>query len=282
MSGHIGRRVAELLAAAGRTTRLFVRTDAERAPKLPHSKIVVGDYADSASLNRAFSGVASALVVSVYAKPGERALLHKNAFDAAARAGLKHLVYTSFQGAAADSKFLYSRDHHESEQYLRASGVPYTLLRDSLYMDVAPGFFDEHGVLRGPAGNGAVAWISREDVARAAVAVLLQPGEPGAAYDLTGPEALTLDETAQRFSVLCGRELRYEDESIEDARRWRSQTGAPAWEVDVWTGTYLAIKAGELGKISNTVEQLTARKPYRLEEYFHERPQLLGQLRRRS
>jgi NAD(P)H dehydrogenase (quinone) len=281
-SGHVGRRVAELLAEGGRATRLLVRSNTKRAPQLRNSEVATGDYSDPAALDRAFAGVTSALVVSVYAEPGKRALLHKNAFEAAARAGLKHLVYTSFQGAAPDSKFPYSRDHYESERYLRTSGVPHTLLRDCLYMDVAPGFFDEHGVLRGPAGNGAVAWVSREDVARAAVAVLLNPGKPDAAYDLTGPEALTLAETAKRFSALCGRELRYEDESIEEARRWRSQTGAPAWEVDVWTGTYLAMKAGELGNVSNAVRQLTGRKPYRMEEYFSERPKLLGELRQQS
>lgn len=279
VSGHIGRRVAELLAEAGQTTRLFVRADSHRAPKLPHSEVVVGDYADPASLDRAFAGVTTALVVSVYAEPGKRALLHKNAFDAAARATLQHVVYTSFQGAAPDSKFPYSRDHHESEQYLRASGAPYTLLRDCLYLDVAPGFFDQHGILRGPAGNGTVAWVAREDVARVIASVLSNPGESGAAYDLTGPEALTLSETTTRLAALCGRELRYENESVEAGRQWRSQLGASGWEVDVWTGTYLAMRAGELSNVSDAVYRLTGRPPYRLEEYFTERPRLLDHLR---
>jgi NAD(P)H dehydrogenase (quinone) len=280
VSGHVGRRVAELLAETGQTLRLLVRSDAARAPKLSNSEVVIGDYADSASLDRAFADVTKALVVSVYAEPGKRALLHKNAFDAAARANVGHVVYTSFQGAAPDSKFPYSRDHHLSESYLRAAGVSHTLLRDCLYMDVAPGFFDEHGVLHGPAGNGAVAWVAREDVARAIVSVLTNPGESGAAYDLTGPEALTLHETARRLSALGGRELQYDDESIEQARRWRAQLGAPAWELDVWIGTYLAMKAGELAKTSDAVQRLTGRQPYRLEGYFNERPRLLDNLRK--
>lgn len=279
VSGHIGRRVAEILAERGYATRLLVRSDAARAPKLPSSEVVVADYADNAALDRAFAGVAKALVVSVYAEPGQRALLHKNAFDAAARANVSHLVYTSFQGAAPDSKFPYSRDHHQSEQYLRASGVAHTVLRDCLYADVAPGFFDAHGVLRGPAGNGAVAWVAREDVARVITAVLENPGSSGGAYNLTGPEALTLAETARRLSALCGFTLRYEDESLDDARSWRGRLGAPAWEVDVWIGTYLAIRAGELSRVTDAARRLAGREPYRLEEYFTERPQLLANLR---
>lgn len=278
VSGHVGRRVAELLAGTGQPLRLLVRSDAARAPQFSNSEVVVGDYADLLSLDRAFAGVTKALVVSVYAEPGKRALLHKNAFDAAARAHVGHVVYTSFQGAAPDSKFPYSRDHHLSEAYLRASGVPHTILRDCLYMDVAPGFFDEHGVLRGPAGNGAVAWVAREDVARSVVSALTNPRESGATHDLTGPEALTLQETAQRLAALCGRELQYDDESIEQARRWRAQLDAPPWELDVWIGTYLAMRAGELSGVSDAVRWLTGRTPYRLEAYFTERPQLLENL----
>lgn len=279
VSGHVGRRVAELLAERGHATRLLVRSDTKRAPQLPNSEVMLGDYADPASLERAFAGVTKALVVSVYAEPGQRALLHKHAFDAAARANVAHVVYLSFHGAAPDSKFPYSRDHHLSEEYLRASGVPHTVLRDCLYMDVLSGFFDEHGVLRGPAGNGAVAWVARVDVARVAVAVLEGPAGSGAAHDVTGPEALTLTETAKRLTALAGRELRYVDETLDEARAWRSQLGAPAWEVDVWLGTYLAIKAGELAKTSDTVLRLTGRKPYDLETYFAEHAQLLGRPR---
>lgn len=279
VSGHIGRRVADILAEHGQATRLLVRSNASRAPRLANSEVVVGDYADPDALDRAFAGIRQALIVSVYAEPGRRALLHKNAFDAAARANVAHVVYTSFQGAALDSKFPYSRDHYQSEQYLHASGVPYTLLRDCLYADMAPGFFDGHGVLRGPAGDGAVAWVAREDVARAIAAALANPDGAGSTYDLTGPEAFTLADTAKRLSALCGRALRYENESLDAARDWRGRLGAPAWEVDVWVGTYLAIMAGELSGVSDAVRQLTGREPYRLEAYFAERPELLANLR---
>ncbi|HEY8555287.1 MAG TPA: SDR family oxidoreductase [Burkholderiales bacterium] len=278
-TGHVGRRVAQLLAERGRATRLLVRASAKRIPEIAGSEIAIGDYADTAALDRAFAGVTAALVVSVYGRPEERARLHRNAFEAAARAGVGHVVYLSFLGASPDSKFPYSVDHHASEEYLRASGVPHSILRDCLYMDVLSGFFGPDGVLRGPAGDGAVAWVAREDVARCAVALLDGPPGNGAVYDITGPEALTLGATAERLSQLAGRELRYVNETLEEARSWRSRLGAPAWEVDVWIGTYLAIEAGELAPVSDAVERLTGRPPYTLERYYSERPRLLDRLR---
>lgn len=277
-TGNIGRRTAELLSEQGRQLRLMVR-DPSKAPRLPGAEAVRGDYSDPATLDTAFANVETALIVSGYARPGERALLHKNAFDAAARAGVSHLVYLSFQGAAPDSKFPMSRDHYQSEQYLRESGVPFTALRDNLYLDLIPEMFDAQGVMRGPAGQGKAALVSREDVTRVAAAVLSSPAGSGATYDVTGPEALTMTETARRLSALVGRELRYEDESVEEGRRWRSQSGAPDWEVETWLGSYEAIAAGELEQTSDTVLRITGSRPFDLEAYFTARPQLLKHLR---
>jgi len=103
-SGRIARRTAELLAGGGRALRLMSRTP-ERVPSLAGSAIVYGDFAEPASLDQAFAGVTAALVVSGSAEPGKRALLHRNAFDAAARAHVKHVVYLSLQDSSPQSKY---------------------------------------------------------------------------------------------------------------------------------------------------------------------------------
>lgn len=277
-SGHIGRRVAELLSEQGRELRLMVR-DPGRAPKIAAAPVAQGDFGAPATLDAAFAGVEAVFVVSGYAEPGARARLHKNAFDAAARAGVKRIVYLSFQGASPTSKFPMSRDHYQTEQYLKETGISFTLLRDNLYLDILPDIFDAQGVVRGPAGRGAVAWVSREDVARIAAAVLMGRGSSGAVYNVTGPEVMTLAETAKRLSALVGRELRYENETVEEGRKWRSRLGASAWEVDTWLGSYEAIAAGELARPSDAVFRLTGRQPLGLEAYFSERPKLLDPLR---
>jgi NAD(P)H dehydrogenase (quinone) len=278
-SGRVGRRVAELLAAEGRTLRLLAR-DPGRAPRLPGAEAAAASYEDPAGLLAALAGADVLFLVSIHGEPGARARLHAGAIDAAAGAGVRHLVYLSFQGASPDSAFPYSRDHALTEAHLRGSGLPFTVLRDCLYLDLLPEMFGADGVVRGPAGEGRAAWVAREDVARAAAAVLRDPAaHEGAAYDVTGPEALTLAEAAARLSALAGRPLRYEDEPLDEARRWRLATGARPWQVEAWVGSYRAIAAGELAPVSDAVARLTGRPPLGLEACFRGSPGLLDALR---
>lgn len=279
-AGHVGRLVAAILAAQGQPLRLLGRQPAKIVvPPGAAATVVAGDYADPASLDAAFAGVGTAFIVSGYAEPGERAKLHRNAFEAAARAGVRHVVYLSAQGAAPDSKFPMARDHYQSEQYLAATGLPHTALRDSLYLDLLPEMFTQ-GVVRGPAGDGAVAFVARPDVARVVATLLAHPPHLSQVLEVTGPEALTLAEAARRLAALVGRPLRYEAETPVAGRAWRSQPGTPAWEVDTWLGSYEAIAAGEMSMVHTTVQQLTGQPPRTLEAYFAHYPELLAPLRK--
>lgn len=267
-SGAVGSRVARILKNNGESVRLLAR-DASRVPEdLQTCEIVTGEYEKPESLAAAFDGVRAALIVSVYAEPMQRALLHKNAIDAAARAGVGHLAYTSFQCATPESKFPYGRDHHQTELYLEASGVTFSSLQDSLYQDIAPHLADDQDRIRGPAGKGKVAWVARDDVARVAAQLLAQPPANSQRYELTGPEALDLDETASRLSQVLGRKFVYEEETEADGRKWRSEYDAPQWEQDVWIGTYLAMAAGEMATLSGAVKDITGREPQTFEATF--------------
>jgi NAD(P)H dehydrogenase (quinone) len=130
---------------------------------------------------------------------------------AAAEAGVRHVVYTSFASAAPDAAFTLGRDHFDAEQAIVETGVAHTFLRDSFYLDLLPFFSDATGVIRGPAGDGRVAGVARADVADVAATVLRAPADhAGATYGLTGPEALTFSEMAARASAVLGRDLRFE------------------------------------------------------------------------
>jgi len=272
-SGRIARRTAELLAQDGHRLRLMSR-DPERAPKLTGAETVGGDFAEPGTLQRAFAGVSTALIVSASGQPGQRALLHRNAFEAAARARVEHVVYLSLQGSAPDSKYPFSRDHYRSEQYLNAAGIPCTILRNAFYVDMFLDKFDAAGWVRGPASDGRGAFVSREDVARTAAAVLRQ--RPGGVHDVTGPEALGVAGIAQRFSALSGRTLRYEDESAAHMRERLSREEPLPWRVELAVGWFEAIAAGELARASDTVQRFTGRPPLTLEEYFGMYPALLA------
>src|SRR5215467_15290542 len=90
---------------------------------------------------------------------------HYSAIDAAVAAGVERIVYTSFLAAAPQATFTHAREHHLTEQHIRASGRRYTFLRPSFYLDRAPGWFSPEGIIHGPAGNGTIAWVSRDDLA---------------------------------------------------------------------------------------------------------------------
>ena len=275
-SGRVARRVAERLARDGHRLRLMTRSP-QLAPKLAGAETVRGDFAEPATLEGAFAGVSAALVVSASGESGERAEQHRNAFQAAARAGVGHVVYLSLQGAAPDSKYPFSRDHYLSEQYLFATGLPSTVLRNAFYLDMFLDKFDAQGVIRGPAQQGRGAFVSREDVAQTAAAVLRKP--PGGIHDVTGPEALTVADIAQRLSTLVHRQLRYEDESADTARERLSRIEPLAWRVDLSVGWFEAIAAGELLRTSDTTRRFTGIAPLTLEDYFGAFPELLRALR---
>ncbi|MBB3675038.1 SDR family oxidoreductase [Modestobacter versicolor] len=255
-TGHLGSRVARRLAAAGVPQRLLVR-DPARAPQLPGSTVAVAPYDDAAAVRTALDGLSTVLMVSAAEHP-DRVGQHRTFIDAAADAGVEHLVYVSFLGAAPDATFTLARDHWATEQHVRARGLRATFLRDSLYADFFPYLTGEDGVIRGPAGEGRVAAVAQDDIADAAAAVLLDPAaHAGATYDLTGPEALTLGEVAETITAVTGRPVRYVPETVEEAYASRASYGAPDWQVDAWVSTYTAIAAGELATVSGAVEALT-------------------------
>jgi NAD(P)H dehydrogenase (quinone) len=259
-TGQIGGMVARQLAAAGSVQRLLVR-DAARAPRLPGAEVVVaGGYGEAESARRALAGVDVLLMVSGQ-ESADRLAQHFTFIDAAAAAGVSHIVYTSFFGAAPDATFTLARDHWATEERIRASGMRFTFLRDNLYMDVLP-YFAGDGVIRGPAGDGRLSAVAREDVARVAVAALRDPGaHTGKTYDLTGPEALSLTEVAQALTAATGQPVRFEDETAAEAYPSRAKYNAPAWQVEAWVSTYLAIRNGEMARVSGDVGAVTGKPP---------------------
>ena len=267
VTGKIGGAVATELQDLAPRLRLLLRNPS-RAPRL-EGQLAVADYSDAAASREALAGVNVLFMVSAGESP-ERVQQHEVFVDAAAAAGVKHIVYTSFLGAKPDATFTLARDHWYTEQHIRESGIAWTFLRDSFYLDFFPEVVDENGVIRGPAGNGRVGAVSREDVARSATAVLRNPApHAGCAYDMTGPQALSLNDIARIIGEVWGKQVTYQDESLEEAYASRAHYGAPGWEVDAWVSTYTAIASGELDVISDSVQSLTGRPPLSLAELLH-------------
>ena len=296
-TGRIGGAVAALLHERGAPLRLLLR-DPSRTPRWARDarpvapaddqdgagggrardassvEVAVAQYGDGEAVRAALAGVDVLLMVSA-SESADRLLQHRTFIDAAAAAGVRHVVYTSFLGAAADAVFTLARTHWATEEHLRASGMGFTLLRDSFYLDFLPDLVVD-GVIAGPAGTGRVGAVAREDVARAAAAVLadLAAGDrrhDGAVYELTGPRALSLSDVAAALTA-AGRPTVYRQESVEEARASRSVYGAPDWQVDAWVSTYTAIASGALDRVTHDVERLTGRRPLGFAELLAGRP----------
>ncbi|MEU8080493.1 SDR family oxidoreductase [Catellatospora citrea] len=264
-TGRLGLQVAQRLAEAGLPQRLVVR-DPGRAPELPGTQVRRAAYRDRAAVRDALAGVETVFMVSG-AESAERVDEHRTFIDAAVDAGVRRLVYTSFFGAAADATFTLARDHWATEQHLRDTPLAWTFLRNNLYLEMLPLFAGRDGVLRGPAGQGRVAGVSIGDVADVAALVLREPGRhDGQTYELSGPQALTLEQVAEIITFVTGRQTSYHDETVEEAYASRAVYGAPDWQVEAWVSTYLAIARGELADTTGTVERLTGTPAVNLEE----------------
>ena len=266
-TGALGGQVARTLAGSDFRfdLRLLVRYPA-RAPDID-TDVRTCEYADEAAAVVALRGVSTLFMVSAAEAPDRREQ-HRTFIRAAARAGVGHVVYTSFAGAAPDATFTHGRDHFDAESTIRETGMAWTFLRDNFYLDVLPLYADREGVIRGPADGGRVAAVARADVAATAVAVLRDPAaHAGATYTLTGPESLTLDEVATRAGAVLGRVLRFEDETVEEAyASRRAAYGAEQWQLDAWVSTYPAIADGSVARVTDDVRRVTGRPPRTLED----------------
>lgn len=263
VSGQLGSLIAQRVADLDPV--MLVR-DPARAPAWA-ADIRACDYADRTAAIAALTDVRVLMMVSA-PETADRRAVHRTFVDAASRTGVRHIVYTSFAAASPTATFTFARDHADTEEAIRESGMGYTFLRNSLYADLAPYIGGESGVIRGPAGSGRMAPVARADIADVAAAVLRDPAaHSGATYLLTGPEAMTMAQLAARTAVVVGRPMRFEDESVEDAYQWRrTQFDAEPWEIDGWVSTYTSIADGSMSEVTDDVERVLGRPARSLEQ----------------
>jgi uncharacterized protein YbjT (DUF2867 family) len=280
LGGRVARRVAELLTAGAVDARLrLVVRDPARAPGIPGAEVTAfpGGYQDGPGLSAALAGVDTLYLVSAAEAP-DRLDQHRNAVRAAADAGVRRIVYTSFLNASPDAVFTLVRQHWATEQEIAATGVRHTFLRHSMYADFVPFFAVPEGdrvVIAAPAGEGRTSFVSRDDLADVGATVLLDDSDrfDGRALDVTGPEAITLAETADLLARITGRPAEYRDQTVEEAWATRRPSGRPDWEIEGWVTSYLAIAAGELATVSDVVREVTGRPALTVAEHLHRHPE---------
>ena len=275
-TGLLGRLVLDALLASGKvapadivaTTRDVSRLDAYAGRGVTVRK---ADFDDPASLDAAFAGAAKVLIISTDAldAPGKRLRQHKTAVAAAQKAGAGHILYTSMP-QPDDSRVTFAPDHLGTEEAIKATGIPYTILRDGWYAEnllMSLPHALQTGTWHTASGDGRLAHITRADTAAALAGALLTAGTESRTYTLTGPESLTADEIAAVVSHATGKPLKVVHVSDAQLAEGLKAAGLPEAFIPTVVSFDANTRDGKIAMVTGDAEALSGRRPTRLADY---------------
>lgn len=230
-------------------------------------RIFQADYNKPKTLETAFKDIETLYVVSG-SEIDKRLKQHENLILAASKAGVKHIVYTSFQRKnETDSSPIapIAEAHLETERWLKESGMSYTILKHALYLDVIPMFVGpqviENGTIYLPAGEGKTSFASRDNMAEAAVAILTSTGHENKSYEISNVESYSYHDVAKALSKISGKEISYISPSVDEYKKTMKAAGLPDEIIGMSAMFHTGIKQGEFDLPDNTLEKLIGRKP---------------------
>src|SRR6202521_2343769 len=268
-TGLNGSELVRRLSAKGVPVRALVRSAAraEELSSLPNVEIVAGDMARPETLSEALRGVDRAMLIS----SSDPAMLEvqSNFIAAAAKAGVKHVVKLSGIMPELDSPFRFARMHGEIEQRLEASGMAFTHLRAGEFF---PAYFRQvrsivaRGALMLPMEDARIASIDIGDIAEVAATVLTTPGHEGKIYPITGPEALSMAEVAEKLSTATGKRIRYVNVAPEEAKSAQLAAGVPPYTADALAELFAERRKGKEGQVSPIIQTIFGGRPTSFDE----------------
>ncbi len=228
-TGTVGTFVAEHLNAAGEKYRVISRHP-DKVPQRSNVEVAKAAYDDKAALATAFKGATKAFLLTP--STPESTGWHKNLIDAAKAAGVKHVVRLSVLGADKNSPVMVAKWHAESDEYLKASGMAWTILHPTSfvtnYLAHVP-TIKKDGAFYGCYKNGALATIDPRDIALVAVKALTASGHEGKAYPLTGQYAMTQAQVAEKIGAFIGKTVKYVDVPPEQIQKSLVAAHMPEW-----------------------------------------------------
>jgi uncharacterized protein YbjT (DUF2867 family) len=272
----IGSALIEDLVAKGESVRTLVRASEGKASVPDGVEAVTGDLADPNSLRDA---VAGADRVFLLCGPDENEVeLNRNAIDAARDAGVRLLVRSSILASDPKSDATFRGDHGEIDAYLAEAGVPHAIVRPNLFMQNVPEntipSIDGDGNFYANAGDARISMVDTRDVAAVAAEVLTGEGHEGQAYDVTGPEAVSYVDIAEKLSASMGREITYVPVDDDAVRQALGGMGLGDWLVGALVDLYQDYResgtGGYAAQVTDTVERLTGRPPRTLDQLLAE------------
>jgi uncharacterized protein YbjT (DUF2867 family) len=269
-TGRNGQELLRRLSAQGSAVRALVRNPAkaEAIAALPHVEIVQGDMAHPETLAVGLRDIDRAMLIS--SSDPMMLDVQANFIDAARKAGVKHIVKLSGIMPELNSAFRFARMHGEIEKRLEASGMAFTHLRAGEFM---PAYFRQvpnitaKGAMFLPMEDARIASIDVGDIAEIAARVLTSSGHEGKTYPLTGPEALTMTEVAEKLSAATGKTIRYVNVPPDAARQAQLAAGMPPYLADALFELFAERRNGKEAKVWPDAQALLGRLPTSFDEF---------------
>ena len=270
-TGTAGPEMVKAVLDRGERVRVMARNP-EKAAALLGDEVEIsrGDFTDEQSMVAAMEDVERALLLCPPAL--EQAAMESRFIAAAKKAGVKHVVKLSVSAVDAKSDKLFLRSHGIVEEELKASGLAWTMLRPSFFMQnllvMAP--MVKGGALYLPTGAGKGAFVDVRDLAAVAAAALSEKGHEGKAYEITGPQALSYGEIAEILTRVLGKSVKHVDVPMEASKEAMLKIGLEPWRADAVNQLYQGQKDGIFSRVSNAVREVAKNEPTRMEQFVTE------------
>lgn len=271
VTGKTGGETARQLLARGVKFRAVVRNEAKAADlRAAGAELVAGDMADADTVRKALTGVARALLILPNGRNQEA--MEKQFTDLARAAGLKHLVKMSSMEAVAHAETPIPRSHWAVEEYIRASGLPWTMIKPNFFMQnlvSSAASIKSQGKFSLPMGDGTTGMADIRDIAAVCVEVLTGQGHQGQSYEITGPELLTFHDVAERFTAVLGRKIEYVPMPMEQFRERMTNILEP-WHLNAVCELFREIAEIGLDHTTDTFRRLMGREPISLRQFIQD------------
>jgi len=278
-TGTNGSEITKQLLAQGQKVRILVR-NSQKANDLISlgAEAVEGDFSNRDRLQEALNGIEKALMLPPLVP--EMVEFQNNFVEAAKTQNLQHLVKFSGMGASVEAPIEIGRLHGQGEQLVEQSGIPFTYLRPTSFMQntlAFAGTIKSEGVFYQPAGEAKISHVDARDIAAVAVKILTEEGHFGKAYEITGPDPLSFDEIAQKISAVVGKPVQYIDVSSEAFKESLMSWGQPEWLAQVVTELYEKVyKKGWASSVTDTIKNVAQKDPISFDQFVHDYRQVFS------
>jgi uncharacterized protein YbjT (DUF2867 family) len=266
-TGTVGTELIAQLTQDGYRVRALTR-DPQKAVKFGNNvEVVIGDLNNQESLIEAMQDVDRFFLITASTQQD------KNALAAAKETGVRHIVKISTQEAGWTPVEGHGHWHKEREELIQSSGLAWTFLRPSMYMNFALSWAPRirfENAITSAGGNGKLGAVDPWDVAAVAKSALTTPGHENIAYELTGPELLSFGDMAAVFAKVMGRPIQHAKISEAEQGEVFAKMGIPKYAADGLVETFSLIRAGRFAYLTNDIEKVTGRKPRSFETWVRE------------